>query len=194
MAVRIYLMPIIGGTGFPDPRRPKYLTTFAGFTWEMLDYGFEPACIVGVHDIDPGTHNTLAANADVSALPADLTQQIGAQLTPVQNAVSALNIPEDWIQSTFTYMQVLRVVVLVFLFMQRFHGTLPNVRIFGGAVTLATQINQLPANVRAALATSATSLGFNTAGLGGTTTLRAALKTMANQFSTIKINAFGSTL
>lgn len=193
MAVRIYLMPIIGGTGFTDPRRPKYMTTFPAFTWAMMDCGFEPVAIVGVQDIDVGTHATLVANLDVTALPANLSQQIGAQLTAVQTAVAALNIPEDWIQSTFTYLQVLRVVALMFLFMQRLYGTLPNVRLFGGTVTLATTISQLPANVRTALSTAATSLGFDTAGLTGATTLRAALKAMADQFQSIDINAFGFT-
>lgn len=195
MAIRVYLMPIVGtGMGSSDPRRPKYVNTFLSFTWDMVDYGLEPVCLVGITDVSPAIHTSLTSNPDVTALPADLTQNIGAQLTLVQNALSAMNIPEDWVKVGFSYVQVLRVVALVFLFMQRLHATLPGVRLFDTGVTLATRINQLPANVKTALATTATSLGFDTNGLTGPTTLRVALKAMADQFPTIEVNAFGTVL
>lgn len=189
-------MPMIGtGAGFSDPRRPKYVETLAGFVWDLVDYGPEPACFVGVQDIDSETHAALIENADVAALPADLTQQIGTQLAVVQKVVSEFNIPEHWIKATLTYLQVLRVILLMFLFMQRLHGSLPSGRIFSSdEVTLATPINQLPMAVRTAWTAAATSLGFDIAGLAEAATLRVALRSMADQFSTMKINAFGTTL
>lgn len=195
MAVRVYLMPIIGtGAGSTDPRRPKYVTTFASFAWDLVDYGFEPVCFVGVQNIDAPTHAALVANADVTAMPVDLTTAIGAQLTLVKNTVAGFNIPENWILGTHTYNQVLRVCLLIFLFMQRFHATLPNTLIFTGGITLASTISQLPVATRTALSTTATSLGFSTAGLTGATTLRTALKALADQFPTIEVQAFSSTL
>lgn len=188
MSFRIYLMPIGGAGTRQDPRKPKYASSFDGTGYTMMDYGLEPVCLVEVENISAGAHNIVAANPDVTALPIDLSQTIGAQLTVVQNTLAGLNIPENWVQAGFSYLQVLRVVVLVFQFMQRLHGLLPNARLFDTGVTLATRINQLPANVRTALNAAATSFGFDTAGLTGTTTLRQALKAMADQFPSIEVN------
>lgn len=184
MSIRIYLMPI--ALDEKGHRGPKYKALFHA-DWTMMDYGFDPVCLVGVENIAVDDHTAVVANGDVTALPADLTQQIGAQLALVQNALAGLNIPENWVQSTHTYLQVLRVVALVFQFAQRLNGALPNVRLFDTGVTLATRINQLPANVRTALSDAATSLGFSTAGLTGSSTLRVALKNMADQFSSIEV-------
>lgn len=191
MAIRVYLMPIV--LDEKSHRVPKYKALFQA-DWSMMDYGFEPVCLVGVENISAANHTAVVANGDVTALPADLTQQIGAQLTLVQNALAGLNIPENWVQSTHTYLQVLRVVALVFQFSQRLNSTLPNVRLFDTGITLATRVNQLPSNVRTALSDAATSLGFNTAGLGGNTTLRTALKNMADQFSSIEVVVGSQTL
>lgn len=187
MAIRIYLMPIAGAGTSADPRAPKYSSLFGGANWTMMDYGPEPVCIVGVENIGGAAHSAVVANADVTAAPADLTQQIGGQLTAVQAALDSLNIPSNWITSGMTYARVLRILVFVFLFLQRLNGLLPGVRVFGGGVTLATRINQLPANIRTALSDTATSFGFDTSALTGVPTLRVALKGVADQFPDVEM-------
>lgn len=182
MPTRIYLMPLIGTGTLQDGRAPKYMSLFDGDDITMSDYGLEPVCLVAVSNISTAAHNSVVANADVTALPADLTQIIGGQLTAVQTALASINLPGDWVQSGFTYLQVLRVVLLIFKFAQRLNPVLRTTRLFGGGVNLSTQINQLSAPVRTALGSAATSLGFDTSSLAGATTLRAALKAMADQF------------
>jgi hypothetical protein len=182
--MRIYLMPI---AIIPIPiaasaRQPKYVADFGVATWGMMDYGDEPICLCAV-EADAALHATLTAHADVTALPADITQAIGAgPLTAVTNALDALNIPSNWILSTHTYRQVLRVVCLVFQFHQRLQG-LGFGRIFTAGVTLSTQFNQLAVGVRNNMIAAAQSLNFDTSGLTGASTLRAILKSLADQFN-----------
>ncbi len=131
-------------------------------------------------------HLLLIAHADVVALPANLDQQIGAQQAVVQNALQTLNIPENWVQSSFTYRQVLRVVALIFQFMQRLNFVTVD-RLFGSGITLSTRFNQLPQAMRQQLIAAANSLGYDTSSLSGTNTLRSILKTLADQSNLLEV-------
>jgi hypothetical protein len=185
LATTIYLMPITGLGTKADPRRPKYVSSF-GADWTMMDYGPEDVCLVAVENISVANDAAVAANADVTKVP-PLGQQVGGQLAAVQNALSTLNIPSFWVQSTMTYATVLRVVLLVFQFSQRFNGILPGVKLFGTGVTLSTTISALSSNVVTALNQTAASFGLSTAGITGTTTIGSALKILADQFSGIPL-------
>ncbi|SRR6266446_3267397 len=182
----IYLLPMIGTGVDHDPRRPAYIATDAPNTdYSLMDYGPEPVCLVFMNtsltqDI------ALKLHTDIFALPSDIDQTIGAQLILVQNALSAFNIPEDWVQAGFTYRQVLRVVALTFQFMQRF-SAFQSVSLFINGVTLSTRFNQLPADVRTALQATATDLGFDTSGISGTTTLRVIMKNLADQSNIVEV-------
>ena len=173
MAWRVYLLPM--GVDEKGHRLPAYIATdIPDVATTVLDYGQEAACFLSA-DVSPAQHAALSAHADVTALPADLTQVIGGQLGAVQAALVSLNIPEDWVQSSDTYRQVLRVVATIFLFAQRL-SAVQAARLFGGGVTLATRFNQLPVGVRQALRDTADSLGIDSTTLTGTMTLRQLLK------------------
>lgn len=185
--IRLYLMPLIGAGTKDDSRRPKYEAThMAGLSWSMMDYGNEPIGLVGIKDISTATHLLLAAELDVLALPQDLDTQIGAQLATVQNAMESRSIPAGWVQGTFTYRQVIRIVAQAFAFMQRLQFITPN-RLLTGAVNLDTRFNQLPVAMRNDLVSAANSLQYDTSSLSGTSTLRVILKTMADQWRQIEL-------
>lgn len=182
MTAHLYVLPMITTSTPKGPLRyPKYTdTTLSGVEWVAMDYGNEPWSFLAA-DVPDATHTLLVANTDVLALPTNLDQTVGAQLTIVQNALESRNIPAGWVQSGFTYRQILRIVMAAFQFMQRCQG-LGLDAVFGGGVTLDTRFNQLPVATRQLLVDAANSFGYNTSTLSGTSTLRTILKAMADQW------------
>lgn len=180
MAERAYIIPKIG-TGVPrtDPFRPKYFDTL-GVPWRCINYGREPVYIVFA-DLLPAVHTSLVANSDVTALPANLQQQIGAALATVQAKLEALNIPAQWVTATHTYADVLKKVHRVFSLAQRIHGKF-NITLFPVAANLDTLVSAIPAGRRQNLVDAATDFGLNTTGVTGAMTLRQALMHLADQF------------
>ena len=178
---RLYVLPIVGAGVKGDPRRPKYTEIFGGFDWTIMDFGVEPACILCVDGIDQTTHDLLAANADVAAVPENLDQQIGGAITAVRNVLEALNIPALWAQGTDTYRVVVRTVAAMFQFFQVLQG-MGVARIFGGSITLSTRFNQLPQGTRSVLLDAAAQMGFDSSSLSGASTMRQILKAMADQW------------
>lgn len=181
MPARLYLMPMAA-----DGRYPKYLADLEGLSSAGMDYGAEPVFLVCVRDVPDSVHATLAAYPDVTALPLNLDAQIGAQLGQVQTALESLNLPAQWVQATFTYRQVARIVAAIFQFMQRCHG-LGFPRLLEGTVTLNTRFNQLPQVSRQRLLQAAESMQFDTSSLAGTSTIRQILKAMADQWGTLEL-------
>jgi hypothetical protein len=78
------------------------------------------------------------------------------------------------------------VVAIVFQLAQRLQGLGRN-RLFGGAVTLDTRFNQLPQSVRTDLQDMAASFNFDTGSLSGTSTVRAILKALADQWPNLSV-------
>lgn len=186
MAVRIYLVPSIGAGVKGDGRRPKYFedgaVTVIGDLSKM-DYGLEPWFVVAA-DVSPADEAFVIAQVDTAAVPADLTAFLTAgQVTAVQTRLEAMNVPAGWVNTGLTWTEVVRVILWMFVFVQRFtaiHGG----RIFLGGVTLDTTVGQLSVTVRNELSTAATSLGLSTSGIVLATTIRAALKLFADQLKT----------
>src|ERR1700693_3954213 len=126
-------MPITGTGTDADSRRPKYADTdLAGHPWAAMDFGNEPIMLVAT-----ATNAALAAETDVTTIPLNLDQQIGAAVTTVQNKLESFNIPADWVTSTMTYRQVVRKVLQGFMFWQRAQG-LGIPLLFTGGVKLST--------------------------------------------------------
>jgi hypothetical protein len=61
-------------------------------------------------------------------------------------------------------------------------------RIFVDGVTLNSRVNQIPQAKRTRLADTATDLGLDTSGIVGTTTIRVALRILANQLPGTVLN------
>lgn len=194
--IRHLLIPLEqAGTG----RGPKYFAyrsdpdppaLIQGVAWAMMPFGAEPTALLAA-DVDAGQVTTLSGLADVTLLPANLDNQLGAQLATVQGELEALNIPADILTANNTYRQVLRGTIAIFLVSQRFfglRGAQPGSgRLFPPGITLSTTLSSLAADVRQDLQTAATELGYSYDGLTLASTLRDVLKKLASQPSPIKL-------
>lgn len=180
MTWRLYVIPIVGsGSGRADPRHPKYVNE-AGLAWNAMDYGAIPWALVAA-DTTTAQHNALVANADVTAFPANLGGTIGANLTAVQNALEAARLPAGWVTAADTYATVARTVAGLMQFAQRYTA-LSGQELVPSTINLNTQFQALSAQRQADLLATANDLGYSTAGLQPTTTLRAILKNLADQW------------
>lgn len=191
MAFRLYLVPIVGAGTKPDPRRPKY---FADGTitapWTGMDYGIEAWMVVGA-DLSTQDDLTVTGEPDAFALPFDLSQPLTSQqVTNVQNKLEAIKLPANWVDTTFTWQQVVRIVLGILLFMQRFSAINGNVSLFATGATLNSPISSLSVAVRNNLSQAAAEMNLSTAGIAGSTTIRQALKALGTQLQTIPF-AFG---
>lgn len=197
MAFRLYIVPVIGTGTRTDPRRPKY---FDGLIWSGMDYGFEPWFVVGA-DLSPADDLTIGAQPDAFTLPFDLSPVLTAlQVTNVQNKLEAINVPAGWVNTSLTWLQVVRTVLGMFSFIQRYGAVYADANgtaapsIFTGGVSLSTTFGSLPLAVRNALTTTAQSFNISTAGLTASTTLRTILKAMADNFQGQAYNFNGTMI
>jgi len=204
MAFRLYITPVVGTGAIGNSRRPKYFMSDASGTgnvgivhpatgWSAMDYGFEPWMVVGA-DCSVSDDNLLVGEPDAFALPVDLAPNLTAQqVTNVQNKLEAINVPAGWVNTSLTWIQVVRTVLGMFSLIQRYAGIHGLNGLFSGGIALGTTINQLPAGVRQDLLAAATSLELDTSGITGTSTLRNALKQLADQMQARQYN-FNGTL
>lgn len=181
MAWRLYQIPITGsGTNHTDPRRPKYVVE-AGVPWAMMDYGAIPWALVAA-DVTNPQHNALAGNADVTAFPTNLQGTIGGNLNTVVNALEAARLPAGWVAASDTYATVARTVAGLMQFAQRYTAISGGQELVPSSINLNTQFGSLSQQRQDDLLATANSLGYSTAGLQATTTLRAILKNLADQW------------
>lgn len=196
MAIRYYLVPLESA---PRVRGPKYFAYWGdpdppalitNVKWAMIPFGSEPTALLAA-DLSPAQITTMAGLSDVTVIPANLDNQLGANLATVQAELEALNLPADAVVATNTYRQVLRGVLAIFLVTQRFYslrGNQPGVgRLFPVGITLATTLGDLSAPVRDDLAAAAGDLGYDYTGLTLASTLRQVLKNLASQPATVDL-------
>jgi hypothetical protein len=203
-AFRLYIVPVIGsGVGIHDARRPKYFATdanglgtvgiiTAGSTWSGVDYGLDNWMVVGAN-LSTSDDNLVVGEVDAFALPFDLAPTLNAQqVTNVQNKLESINIPAGWVTTSETWIHVVRITLGIFSLNQRINGTC-HVDLFSGGINLNSTINTLPAALNTCLQNSVTSLGLTFNGIIGSTTIRNALKIIADQMQTTQYN-FNGTL
>jgi hypothetical protein len=176
MAFRLYLVPkILSG----DVYKPKYFAdgSIAG-NWSGIDY--DDWYLMGA-DLSGADEATLTAQADVTALPSDLSATLTTgQVTAVQTKLEAANIPAGWVDTSYTWLRVVRIVCGVIRFSQRFNGR-NHGRLLGGGITLDSTVGDLSANARAKLQEAAESLDLDSSGVTLATTIRALLRNLAGQ-------------
>jgi len=185
--LKCYIVPLVGTGVFPDSYRPKYIANnlgdaIAGITnSSCMFFGIDANVLVAAN-LDTSADATLTAFTDVVAFPTDLDANIGAgAVTIVQNKLEALNIPGNWVNTSYTYRDVLRMVGGLFQFANRYFA-MNNLSIFRGGVTLDTTFGQLPVLERQRLQNVAADLNYDTSGVSGSTTIRAILKSLADQW------------
>lgn len=193
MTVRFYILPIEQSTD-GAARGPKYFPwqfdpdppALIDAAWAMKDYGLIDAALLAA-DLDQTQHNTLTANPDVAAAPANIDQNISDIAIPqVQQVLEALRIPAGWVDNTYTYRQILRMVGGLFMFAQRYHGT-HNEQLIDNAGQLDLRWNQIPAARQDRLKATADALGYDYSSVTNQTTVRQILKMLADQWGATPI-------
>lgn len=183
MAIRYYVMPIIREG---NVRGPKYFRwprngnpTGLAVRWNMIDYGLIDQCIA-VADVTTAQNTTLAANSDVLAIPANINSTLtAAAVTTAEAYLENIGMPAQWVSTSFTYREVLRIVGGCFLYMQRVTAILGrSITLTGGVLGL--QMQNIAADIRAAMQQAADEQGFDYSGITATTTVRQVLKAMAD--------------
>jgi hypothetical protein len=183
VTLNLYVMPIVAGAK-PNTREPKYRSSYASVpNPDMLDYGNESWCLVGLTDPPASVDTALKANADVIAIPTNLDQAVGAgALARVRSDLESVNIPGTWVQATNTWRDVVRYVYACCRFAQRFQGGNCGGQWFTGGTTLATTFGALTAAVRQCVLDAASSFSFDTSALTAGSTLRQVLVSVGNQY------------
>jgi hypothetical protein len=203
MAFRLYIVPVVGSGTSHDARRPKYFksdATGAGLVglvtgaWSGMDYGFEPWMVVGA-DLSISDDSLVVGQIDAFAIPFDLAPALSvAQVTNVQNKLESMNVPAGWVTTALTWLQVVRTVLGMFSLIQRYAGIHGVNGLFTGGVNLNSTISALPVQVRQDFNAAATSQGLDTSAITGTTTIRVALKLLADQMQSRQYNFNGTLL
>jgi hypothetical protein len=182
MAVRTFIMPVIGdgltiGTAF----KPKYASLLGSYS--AMNFGIENSACIVVADVTTTVFNTMNSKADAVALPINLDLPFSATtVTKAKPILEAMNIPADWVATALTYRETIRILIGMFVFLQRVSGRTRDPLFRGTKVVLSVQINQLPAPVRQAMFDAARDLGLETIQLLPTDTIRMFLKTLGQQW------------
>lgn len=177
MAVRFYLAPVVVvNTRF---RVPQFIDgTVPSYATQA--YGDEPVMLVAA-DVTPAQHTAIAAHPEVGVFPADLSQTIGANLATVQATLEGFNIPAGFVTSGMTFKALVRWIARLCFFSQAFAGDYLGGRLFPAGITLNSTVGDLSQGVRQAMQNAATHFGISFAAVTLTTTIRAALKILADQ-------------
>jgi hypothetical protein len=167
----------------------------SGVKWGAMDYGFQPIMLVAA-DVDSATDATATAQPDVTRIPDNLDQLLGAgAVSAVQTALENRNIPAGWVTAALSYRTVIRTIWGFFAFLQRYSVVSGNTNpILAASINLDTQFNQLSATAQTNLQNTATSLGLSAAGLTGTSTLRQILKNISDQWGQRAFTVGGITI
>jgi hypothetical protein len=187
MTWALYALPIAGtGANSTDPRRPKYVKEapeLAGLQWSMMDYGHNPHCLMAA-DVSPAQDAFLVAQADVRAIPDDLDSAVGGALNAVQNALEAMSIPAGWVTAGTTWREVVRTVGGLFQFAQRYASIANGQTFLPAGVNLNNTWGSISAARRTNVTNTAASFEppYSMAGITNGTTIRAALKLLADQW------------
>jgi hypothetical protein len=174
----LYLVPIVE---VATKRRPEFINTL-GVSWRMVDFGFQDVGLVAADVSDP-QDTTLQGEVGVTKIPDNLDSTVTAgALTTVQNALENRNIPGSWIIVGTTYRELVRIVIGIFSIIQRYAFIANSInKLMTGAVSLNTQFQDLPLQVRQDLQTTALEMGLSISGFTGTSTLRQILKGVGDQ-------------
>lgn len=161
--------------------------------WAMMDYGLINACLV-VATVTQEQHEQLTAEADVAAAPENIDQNVSELAIPkVQAVLEALRIPAEWVDTTYTYRTLLRMVAGLFQFAQRHHG-MHGEQLIDNVGQLDLRWNQIPAARRVRIRATADSFGYGYSTVTNTTKVRKILMILANQWGSVPIYMGGQEL
>jgi hypothetical protein len=192
---RLYILPVIETIiGEITYRSPAYFggrfisgdSELFGVSEAVMYYGRENVCMVGA-DVTTEQHNQLSAYVDVLAIPENLDNNLSpAAVSKAQSTLEDMNIPANWINSSYTFRQVLRIVGGLFQFAQRVKG-LTKEKIFDLGIPMSRKWKDLPLGMKQRLSDAADSMGYDKSDITANSTVRQVLKNLADQWGGRKL-------
>jgi len=185
--IRFYILPmqhIIDERG--DLRGPKYFKwrdDLTGLTVPRrgLDYGLIDAGLV-VAQVSQAEHDWLIGHPDVVSPPLNIDQNISdAAIPKVVTVLEELRIPAGWVDNTYTYREILRMVGSLFKFSQHYHGT-HREPLIDNVGQLDLEWNQIPQDRRQRILETADELGYDYSEIQNTWKVRKILKHLSDQW------------
>jgi hypothetical protein len=171
-----YIIPLATTVGSNNQQvtAPKYAATdLLNLSYSALPYGAEGVALVSL----ASPNAMLAAEVDVYAFPADLTQTLGiTDRTTLVAYAQAHNIPNDWIAFGATFQSVLTRMAQIFLCMHAIFGAT------GTALCAGTQNTPATPLAQAAIALPVSG-PFNFSKANATATLGDILVSVGQQFA-----------
>jgi len=169
----LYFMPMATGSGV-------HAAQLAPFGVAQLRYGGQPFCLAA-SACDAATDASVTANADVRRAADDL-DSVPVAIEDLRTYLEGYHVPADWLDGQQTWHSLLRGVLGIFLFVQRYQGEGGGPPIFANGVTLETTLSALPSSVQQALRVAADNQGFDGSVVQGPASLRSVLRAMGQQW------------
>lgn len=197
MPVRFYIVPNSvdfieehgsNGTAGYNERRAKYFKDLALIQPSIRHYGQEGYCIVAC-DLSTIDHDYVSQNADVITFPVSLDNTPNtANRNAAITALEARNIPAGWITAGMTWRQILRGVLKIILIIKDLNGGVEFLgRLFQNGVTMSTQFQDLPQDVRNKMIAFGNRRNLDVSSLSGASTIRQILRALAEQTPTPRL-------
>lgn len=185
---RFYLVSVVGkGFDVQHARRVRYFHTDypAGHSalvgMRTLYYGHLPVCLVDCPNMDETTHAELVVHSDVDAFPKTLNQVIGtSNLQAVKDTLESWMIPAQWVEESWTYLDILLRMEKLFIFASRFQPWLAH-RLIVNFWDNDIALNDLPAFLIEDLQDAASTFGIDTSDIDGTWLIRDAVTVVSQR-------------
>lgn len=183
MTRRIYIAPIVSETIGSRIRNYSKVYVYTGFGGaskpSVMPNPVKTWCITTC-DVDDTLHADIVADTDIFYIPAHRLDDTWADFTPAQrtaiaNKLEAVRIPMDWITTSTTVRDLLRMSVRTFHLVSMLKTDYPE-------VGLDTTFGDLNAAWRNRILTWADNNGVSTAGLTNTTTIRVLLRALVVRY------------
>ncbi len=198
MTIRYYILPrdeIINPTTGNESYGPKYiwwqcnppLATHDGLQipWSGYYYGIIPAMLIAA-DVSQEQHDQLVAETDVAGAPIDIDTYVTTAAIPkIQTVLEALRIPAMWVDETYTYRQLLRMVAGLFQFSDAYFGQYREALIDNQA-QLDLTWEQVPIDRREKIKTIARQFRWDYAIVTREWSVRQTLKYLADQWGSAR--------
>jgi hypothetical protein len=187
--IRFYIMPIVRLTNPVGAvsRVPKYDLP-AGVNWQGMDYGITDVYFFAA-DVTAEQHTALAANADVFAFAADLSQNLSGRRSTLSDALEPYGLPGTWLTASTTERAACRTIIGSCLIAQRYAGLAramgADPALFPSGVTLNSTFASLPGAYRTRLEAAVDSQGYSRANLNEQSQLRNLLQEVGAQIPPI---------
>jgi hypothetical protein len=180
--IRFYILPIeVIDTPTGLVRLPKYIHQF-DVSWGMMDYGGLIDAAILAAEVTQGQHEQLLSNPDVEAAPENIDQNISDIAIPQVKAVmEQLRIPAGWVDNTYTYRQIFRMIAGLFQFAQHYYG-IHKEPLIDNQGQLNLRWNQIPQDRQDRIIATADDLGYEYAEIQPTWLIRQVLKYLGDQW------------